>query len=90
MRYRLKKILPPLPKVRCPKNFKIQNPWGKVMERIDLTFEKILLIKGLKGSGGYKTRIRRFYQKESKLYHKYQEVISRIFVVLVLLSASVE
>ena len=35
------------------------------------------------GSGGYTTRIRRLYNKD-------QEVIGRIFLVLVLLSASVQ
>ena len=39
--YRLNVFLPPLPEVGCPKFVKIMNPWGKVMERSCLTFEKL-------------------------------------------------
>ena len=43
-----KRLLPPLPKIGCPKFLKIQNPWGKVMERSGLTFEHLLFGSGLK------------------------------------------
>ena len=33
MWYILRPILPPLPKVGCPKILETQNPWGKVLER---------------------------------------------------------
>ena len=39
MWYILRPILPPLPKVGCPKFLKIQNPWGKVLERSGLRIE---------------------------------------------------
>ena len=32
-------LLPLLPEVGCPICLEIRNPWGKVMERSDLTFE---------------------------------------------------
>ena len=34
---------PPPPAVGCPIFLEIQNPWGKVMERSDLTFEHFSL-----------------------------------------------
>ena len=37
LRYRLTVFFPPLPEVGCPIFLQIQNPWGKVMERSDLT-----------------------------------------------------
>ena len=43
LRYRLNVFLPPLPEVRCPIILKIQNPWGKVMERSGLRFEHFCL-----------------------------------------------
>ena len=43
LRYRLTVFLPPLPKVGCPIFLEIRNPWGKVMERIGLTFEHFSL-----------------------------------------------
>ena len=43
LRYPLTVFLPPLHKVGCPIFLKIQNPWGKVMERSGLTFEKFCL-----------------------------------------------
>ena len=36
---RLTVLLPPLPKVQCPKFLDIWNPWGKLMERSGLKFE---------------------------------------------------
>ena len=45
LRYPLTVFLPPLPKVGCPIFLKIQNPWGKVMERSGLTFEYFCLEK---------------------------------------------
>ena len=38
LRYRLN-FLPPLPEVGCPELLEIQNFWGKLMERIGLTFK---------------------------------------------------
>ena len=43
LRYPLTVFLTPLPKVGCPIFLKIQNPWGKVMERNGLTFEHFFL-----------------------------------------------
>ena len=43
LRYRLNIFLPPLPEIGCPNFLKIQNPWGKVMERRSLRFEKFYL-----------------------------------------------
>ena len=37
--YRLNVFLPPLPEVGCPQFLEIWDPWGKVIERIGLTFE---------------------------------------------------
>ena len=37
--YILRPILPPLPKVGCPKFSEIRNPWGKVLERSGLRIE---------------------------------------------------
>ena len=34
MWYTLRPILPPLPKVGCPKFLEIQNPWGKVLKEV--------------------------------------------------------
>ena len=42
MWYILRPILPPLPKVGCPKLLKIRNPWGKVLERSGLRIEHLL------------------------------------------------
>ena len=39
----LKRLLPPLPEVGCPKNLQIWNPWGKEMERSGLRFEHFSL-----------------------------------------------
>ena len=39
MWYILRPILPPLPKVGCPKILEILNPWGKVLERSGLRIE---------------------------------------------------
>ena len=39
LRYHLNIFLPPLPEIGCPKFLKIQNPWGKVMERSGLRFK---------------------------------------------------
>ena len=36
-------LLPPLPKVGCPVFLKIQNPWGKVVERSGLRYEHFCL-----------------------------------------------
>ena len=33
LRYRLNVFLPPLPKVRYPKNLEIRNPWGEVVKK---------------------------------------------------------
>ena len=43
LRYRSMVFLPPLPEVRCPLFFEIQNPWGKVMERNGLGYEPFCL-----------------------------------------------
>ena len=39
MWYMLRPILPPLPKIGCPKILEIRNPWGKVLERIGFRIE---------------------------------------------------
>ena len=39
-----KRLLPPLPEVRCPIFLEIQNPWGKVMERSGLRFEHFCFV----------------------------------------------
>ena len=36
-------LMPPLPEVECPIFLKIQNPWGKVMERSGLRYENFCL-----------------------------------------------
>ena len=41
MWYMLRPILPPLPKVGCPKFLKILNPWGKVLEQSGLRIEHL-------------------------------------------------
>ena len=38
-----KRLLPPLPDVRCPIFLEIRNHWGKVMERSGLRFEHFSL-----------------------------------------------
>ena len=43
LRYPLTVFFPPLPKIGFPIFLKIQNPWGKVMERSGLTFEHFCL-----------------------------------------------
>ena len=43
LRYRLNVFLPPLPKVGCQNFLEIRNPWGKVMERSGLRFDKFSL-----------------------------------------------
>ena len=43
LRYHLTVSLPPLPKVGYQIFLEIRNPWGKVMERSDLTFEHFCL-----------------------------------------------
>ena len=43
LRYRLNVFLPPLPEVECPIFLEIQNPWGKVMERSGLRYERFCL-----------------------------------------------
>ena len=101
LRYRLNVFSPPLSKVGCPKVLKIWNP-GKSYGKVWFHIWKLLVIKSVKshckiflfwgefwkdqdviqqGSDGYTTRIRRSYNKD-------KEVISRIFLVLVLLYAS--
>ena len=39
MQYILRPIFPPLPEVGCPKFLDIQNPWGKLLERMGLRIE---------------------------------------------------
>ena len=41
LRYRFNVLLPPRPKVGCPKNLDIRNPWGKVKKRSCFRFESI-------------------------------------------------
>ena len=43
LKYRFSLFGPPLPEVRCPIFLVIQNPWGKVMERIGPQFEHFSL-----------------------------------------------
>ena len=43
LRYHLAVFLPPLPEVGCPICLEIQNPWGKVMERSGLRYERFCL-----------------------------------------------
>ena len=43
LRYRLKVLLPPLPKVGCPIFLEIWNSWGQIMERSGLRFEHFCL-----------------------------------------------
>ena len=43
LRYRLNVFLPPFPEVGCPIFLEIRNPYGKVMERSGLRFEKFSL-----------------------------------------------
>ena len=47
LRYRLNVFLLPLFKIRCPIFLEIQNPWGKVMERV-VSDLNILFESGLK------------------------------------------
>jgi hypothetical protein len=43
LKYRLTIFLPQLPEVGCPIFLEIQNPWGKVMERSGLRYERFCL-----------------------------------------------
>ena len=48
LRHRFNVFLPPLPKVVCPKNLDIKNPWGKSNGKKWSQIGKLLLIKGVK------------------------------------------
>ena len=67
LRYRLNVCLPPLPEVGCLKFLEIQNPWGKVMKRSGLTFDKQVNL----------ARIRGLYNKDQKGLNKDPEVIQQ-------------
>ena len=73
-------LVEPLPEVQSPNFLEIQNPWGKILETNGLRFEKITLIKGVKLPRNFCLL---FFRANFAL-------LSRIFLVSVLLSASVE
>ena len=80
---RLNVFLPPFPKVQYPNFLNFGNQWGKVMERSDLIFKKKMLVKGVKWPR--KIKISFFFLF---FFCKFC-LTSRIFLVVVLLSASV-
>ena len=76
---RLTVFLFPLPEVQCPKFLDFRNPWGKVMERKGSDL-KTFAHKGLKTAAA----------KKLVFFGKSCLTSSFVFVVLVLLSASVK
>ena len=68
LRYCLNVFFPPLPKVGCPKNVKIRNPWGNVVGRTGLRFEHFCS-KMVKNHRGKKWFYRFFFICSLLRYH---------------------